>query len=55
MALKMNDLIEHVRLAQLKGTVAIFMFHYVGNCGPHKIPNKAHQELLSYLAANKEQ
>jgi len=48
-----NDLIEYVKQAQLKGTVAIFMFHHVGNCGPHKIPNKAHQELLSYLSDSK--
>ncbi|HAZ04933.1 MAG: hypothetical protein A2W90_03720 [Bacteroidetes bacterium GWF2_42_66] len=49
-----KDLIAYVKEAQSKGTVAIFMFHHVGNCGPHKIPETAHQELLEYLAANRE-
>ena len=49
-----EDLIAYVKDAQAKGTVAIFMFHHVGECGWHRISLKAHQELLDYLASNRE-
>lgn len=47
------ELIEYVKKAQEKGTIAIFMFHSVGG-GYLNVSAEAHQELLSYLAENRD-
>ena len=49
-----TDMINYVKEAQEKGTIAIFMFHSVGG-GYLNVSAKAHQELLDYLKANKDE
>lgn len=48
------ELINYVKEAQNNGTIAIFMFHSVGG-GYLNMSSEAHQELLSYLHANKDE
>ena len=45
------DLINYVKEAQEKGTIAIFMFHSVGG-GYLNVSEEAHRELLAYLKSN---
>ena len=45
------DLINYVKEAQEKGTIAIFMFHSVGG-GYLNVSKEAHRELLAYLKSN---
>ena len=47
------DLINYVKEAQKKGTIAIFMFHSVGG-GYLNVSEEAHGELLAYLSANRD-
>ncbi|MBK8503055.1 MAG: polysaccharide deacetylase family protein [Saprospiraceae bacterium] len=49
-----EDLIKYVKKAEEKGTMAVFMFHSVGG-GYLNVSTKAHRELLTYLAENKNQ
>jgi sialate O-acetylesterase len=49
-----EQLIEYVKEAQKKGTIAIFMFHSVGG-GYLNVSAEAHQELLAYLRSNDEE
>jgi len=46
------ELINYVKEAQEKGTIAIFMFHSVGG-GYLNVSSEAHRELLVYLHSNK--
>lgn len=48
-----TDLINYVKEAQEKGTIAIFMFHSVGG-GYLNVSKEAHKELLAYLKSNEE-
>ena len=45
------DLINYVKEAQEKGTIAIFMFHSVGG-GYLNVSEEAHREVLAYLKSN---
>lgn len=47
-----KELINYVKEAQSKGTIAVFMFHSVGG-GYLNVSAEAHEELLKYLSANK--
>ena len=47
------DMINYVKEAQEKGTIAIFMFHSVGG-GYLNVSSEAHQELLAYLKSNED-
>ncbi len=47
------ELINYVKQAQEKGTIAIFMFHSVGG-GYLNVSSQAHMELLEYLHLNRE-
>jgi sialate O-acetylesterase len=47
-----TDLINYVKKAEEKGTIAVFMFHSVGG-GYLNVSTEAHNELLSYLSENK--
>lgn len=47
-----DELIEYVKQAQKKGTIAVFMFHSVGG-GYLNVSSEAHKELLAYLHSNK--
>jgi peptidoglycan/xylan/chitin deacetylase (PgdA/CDA1 family) len=47
-------LIEYVKKAQEKGTLAVIMFHSVGG-GYLNVSLEAHNELLAYLHGNKEE
>lgn len=48
-----KDLINHVKKAAQKGTMANFTFHGIG--GDHlQVSKEAHEELLSYLQKNKD-
>ena len=46
-----EELIEYVKKAQEKGTIAIFMFHSVGG-GYLNVSAEAHSALLEYLRSN---
>lgn len=46
-----EQLIEYVKKAQERGTIAIFMFHSVGG-GYLNVSAEAHRELLAYLRSN---
>jgi sialate O-acetylesterase len=48
-----TDLINYVKEAQEKGTIAIFMFHSVGG-GYLNVSSEAHKELLAYLKSNED-
>jgi sialate O-acetylesterase len=48
-----EELINYVKEAEEKGTIAIFMFHSVGG-GYLNVSSQAHRELLEYLQANKD-
>ena len=48
-----TDLINYVKEAREKGTIAIFMFHSVGG-GYLNVSREAHKELLAYLKANED-
>lgn len=47
-----RELIDYVKEAEKKGTIAVFMFHSVGG-GYLNVSAEAHQELLDYLEKNK--
>ena len=47
-----TDLINYVKKAQEKGTIAVFMFHSLGG-GYLNVSTEAHRELLTYLSENK--
>jgi sialate O-acetylesterase len=49
-----EELIEYVKKAQEKGTIAIFMFHSVGG-GYLNVSAESHQALLAYLQSNDEE
>lgn len=49
-----KELIEYVKRAQEKGTIAVFMFHSVGG-GYLNVSSEAHNELLAYLHSNKDE
>lgn len=48
-----TDLINYVKKAQERGTIAIFMFHSVGG-GYLNVSKEAHRALLDYLKTNKD-
>ena len=48
-----EELIEYVKEAKEKRTIAVFMFHSVGG-GYLNVSSEAHEELLSYLEKNKD-
>ena len=48
-----KELIDYVKQAEEKGTMAVFMFHNVGG-GYLNVSSEAHKELLEYLYSNNE-
>lgn len=48
-----KELIDYVKLAKEKGTLAVFMFHSVGG-GYLNVSAEAHSELLNYLQQNQD-
>ena len=49
-----SELIEYVKRAREKGTIAVFMFHSVGG-GYLNVSSEAHKELLEYLHSNEDE